>query len=152
MFERIKAPDPAPALPGTHRFSVIGFLRAGLIAAPVLGLAAGEAQACRCTRPSPAAAFKAADGVVFGRIAAVTPRGDGALDFTVAVERSWKRAPAGEIGVIGSPACVFEPALNTNYVIYLHAGPHGRLETDSCMGNVAEPEAGATLQFLAGHQ
>jgi hypothetical protein len=121
------------------------------LAAVLLPVSAGSAWACRCTAPAPRSAFRAANGVVLGRVVSAKPNATGAMDFTLAVTQAWKQPLTGELLVSGNAACSFEPTVGATYVVFLRRTGAGAFETDSCMGNKPEAQAGETLRFLGHH-
>ncbi|HMA71197.1 MAG TPA: hypothetical protein VKP67_06885 [Xanthobacteraceae bacterium] len=114
----------------------------------VVGLP-GFALACRCIEPSPAQAYKAAQGVVFGEVISVrkeNERGDVVYVFEVA--ESWKHNLERQITIHSGTTCSFNANAGLKYVLFLRQTKSGNYDTGQCMGNQSEAKAGPTLQYL----
>jgi len=110
---------------------------------------AGNAWACRCTEPAPRQAFRAADGVVLGKIVSVTrENGEGDVLFAFDVSESWKRNLEGRITVHTGTTCGFDADVGQTYVLFLKPRGAGGYETARCMGNRSEADAAPVLKYL----
>ncbi|MEG3087397.1 hypothetical protein [Sphingomonas sp. PB4P5] len=129
-------------------------MRSASLLIGLVGLgSASAAEACRCVRLTPAAAYRQANAVLLGTVREAPDVSAYDRAYRIHVERSWKRQLKGSVSVNSTrSSCLADLRPGEKYLIYVVRDPAGTLRTSACQGNKPADAAGLALAWLAGRK